>query len=196
MTRRAARASRIEVALRRLALLPIHVESHRDSYRRSEFGSGWRNTEAEGADARAETLIAWHRPGRAGVELQKVGDRVVYGRWRCRFSGDWITIASDLDIDHLVPLAEAWESGAWEWDRDRRVRYANGVGIRTWRRGWLLPVTASLNRAKGARDPAEWLPPNERYRANYAADWIAAKTYWGMSVDSAEKAALLEELRA
>ena len=95
-----------------------------------------------------------------------------------------------------MPLQNAWESGAHSWTAKRRQRYANGVGARGWRRSWLLPVKASLNRSKGAKSPDEWLPPNKRYRLHYASDWIATKHHWGLSVTEAEKrmlAGILEE---
>ena len=167
-------------------------------YSRSRFGSGWRDNDGDGQNERAEALILWHRPGRSRVALEFATDRerrVVSGRWRCRFSGDWLRQASEIDIDHVVPLAEAWASGAHAWSPERRVRYANGFGIRSKRRSWLLPVTNSLNRSKGAKRPDQWMPPREEYAAHYAGLWIATKAYWGLSVCQAEKEALERILR-
>ena len=98
-----------------------------------------------------------------------------------------------------MPLAEAWESGAHAWNDRRREKYANGVGpysqiVRSVKRAWLIPVCSELNRAKGAKRPDEWMPPNEHYHIHYVADWIATKHYWKMSVTKEEKAFLLKVL--
>ena len=185
------RTQRSQKGLESLAKLVVRSDSAViPAYSRSEFGHGWNDVDKDGQDTRAEVLIEAHRPGRKKVKLAFATDkdkRVVSGRWRCRFTGEWVTDASKLDIDHLVPLADAWDSGAHAWDKDRRERYSNGVGVKSWRRSWLLPVTAKYNRAKGSRSPEEWLPPNDVYLLNYAADWIATKAYWNLSITQAEK---------
>ena len=195
------RQHRAKVALKRLDELTVRRgDAVIPTYERGNFGHGW-TEDGDGQNERAEVLIAAHRSGRGKekADLAFASEherRVVSGRWRCRFSGEWVTDAGDLDIDHLVPLAEAWASGAHAWDKDRRSRYANGVGVRSWKRSWLLPVRASLNRGKGAKRPDEWLPPNTRYHLHYAADWIATKRHWQMSVSMAEAACLRKILEA
>ena len=171
-----------------------------DSYERKEFGYGWRDTDKDGQDERQEALVYWHRERgwkKAGLAekpelIVRSDGRVISGRWICRFTGDTFTDPSKLDIDHFVPLKAAWISGASEWDKERRQNYANGFGIRSRMRSWLIPVSAGANRSKGARGPEEWLPKRERYHLHYAAAWIHAKKYWGMSVTEAEKEALIE----
>ena len=194
----ANRERRAKVAIKRLADLDVRsADSVIPEYQRSKFGHGWDDVDSDGQNERAEVLIAFHRSGNSKIAVEFATDnrkRVVSGRWRCRFSGEWILDASALDIDHLVPLMEAWSSGANEWSQEKRIRYANGVGVRTLRRSWLLPVLSRLNRSKGAKRPDEWLPPNEHYLLNYAADWIGTKKYWGLSVVEPEKAALLQIL--
>ena len=184
------RKKRARVALKRLSELEVRPDDNTvPDYVRMHFGHGWQDLDGDGQNERAEVLISAHRPGKGKVDIQygtELEHRVVSGRWRCRFSGDWVTDAKELDIDHLVPLAEAWKSGAYTWDDVKREHYANGVGVRTWRRSWLLPVSSGLNRSKGAKAPDEWLPPNERYHLHYAADWIATKKYWHLSVTSSE----------
>ena len=165
-----------------------------EDYERKAFGYGWKDYDKDGEDTRAEVLIAYHRPGRKKVEVEFDGNRVVSGRWLCRWSGDTVTNARDLDIDHLVPLKEAWVSGACMWDKEKRERYANGQGIRTLRRGWLVPALAGLNRSKGARRPDEWMPPNEHHHLWYAAEWIEAKHYWKLGIQQTERDALIEAL--
>ena len=98
---------------------------------------------------------------------------------------------SDFDIDHLVPLAEAWDSGASEWDPDRRAAFANALDSPEA----LVAVSASSNRSKSDKDPAEWLPPDETYWCRYATDWVKVKSDWGLSVDPAEKSSLTQVLQ-
>ncbi|MFF5447064.1 HNH endonuclease family protein [Streptomyces sp. NPDC012888] len=90
--------------------------------------------------------------------------------------------------EHLVPLAEAWDSGARNWDKAQRVAYANDLSVDHH----LVAVTARSNRQKADRDVAEWLPPVEAVRCRYITEWIAVKTRYGLSVDQAEKDTLTQ----
>ena len=112
------------------------------------------------------------------------------GSWFSAYDASVVAESSELDIDHLVPLAEAWESGGHEWTADTWTRFAND---RTDPRS-LIAVSVATNRSKGARDPAEWWPPSSSYRCQYAADWIAVKTRWDLAVDTAEQASLDAQL--
>jgi len=186
------------VALRRLAMLPIieHDPAIEEAYERSAFGHGWDDLDKDGQNARAEALILFHRQGRTPLRFATDDERrVVEGWWKCRFTGKMFTDASALDIDHIVPLHHAWVSGASYWTEQRRERYANGYGIKNRRRSWLVPVSASANRSKGAKGPSEWWPPNRRYWKQYAALWVATKRYWALSVTKAEHDALAAMLR-
>lgn len=87
----------------------------------------------------------------------------------------------------MVPLAEAWDSGASAWTPQRREAYANDQGAETS----LVAVTARSNRSKSDKDPADWLPPaSKEVRCQYAAEWAGTKLRWGLTVDGAELAAL------
>ena len=108
------------------------------------------------------------------------------GRWLSAFDGVTVRDPSELDIDHMVPLAEAWGSGARRWSTSVREAFANDLGYA----GSLIAVTASSNRSKGDQDPAEWLPPRTAYRCTYVSEWIAVKWRWRLTVDSAERASL------
>lgn len=114
------------------------------------------------------------------------GCRVVSGSWLGSYSGDVFTDASKLDIDHLVPLKEAHESGGYAWDAARRRDYANDLSDPNT----LIAVDRGLNRQKGAGDPAEWLPPNKAYQTEYAEAWVAVKRKWGLTADAKEISAL------
>ncbi|MEV5881357.1 HNH endonuclease family protein [Streptomyces sp. NPDC052020] len=107
------------------------------------------------------------------------------GSWYSPYDGATWTAASDVDIDHLVPLAEAWDSGADAWTTTRRQAFANDLT-----RPQLIAVTDNVNQAKGDQDPATWMPSRTDYRCTYVRAWVQVKHYYGLSVDSAEKSAL------
>ncbi|MFI0543992.1 hypothetical protein RKD19_005759 [Streptomyces canus] len=111
------------------------------------------------------------------------------GSWYSPYDGATWTAASDVDIDHLVPLAEAWDSGASAWTTARRQSFANDVT-----RPQLLAVTDNVNQSKGDQDPATWMPSLTSYRCTYVRAWVQVKYYYGLSVDSAEKSALTSYL--
>ncbi|WP_405593790.1 HNH endonuclease family protein [Streptomyces sp. NBC_01410] len=107
------------------------------------------------------------------------------GSWYSPYDGATWYAASDVDIDHLVPLAEAWDSGADNWTTTKRQALANDLT-----RPQLLAVTDNVNQSKGDQDPATWWPSRTTYRCTYARAWVQVKYYYGLSVDSAEKSAL------
>jgi hypothetical protein len=111
------------------------------------------------------------------------------GSWYSVYDGATWTAASDLDIDHLVPLAEAWDSGASGWTTSRRQAFANDLT-----RPQLIAVTDNVNQAKGDQDPATWMPSRTAYRCTYVRAWVQVKYYYDLSVDSAEKSALTNYL--
>ncbi|GGS20482.1 HNH endonuclease family protein [Streptomyces griseoviridis] len=111
------------------------------------------------------------------------------GSWYSVYDGATWTAASDLDIDHLVPLAEAWDSGASGWTTARRQSFANDLT-----RPQLIAVTDNVNQAKGDQDPATWMPSRTAYHCTYLRAWVQVKYYYGLSVDSAEKSALTSGL--
>lgn len=133
-------------------------------------------------DVRDAVLIAEARRAPVTGDTCPVG----VGVWFSAFDGVTVREPSALDVDHLVPLAEAWGSGARTWSTAVRERYANDLGYAKS----LIAVTASSNRSKGDQDPAEWLPPRTAYRCTYVASWIGVKYRWRLSVDSREAAAL------
>jgi hypothetical protein len=116
----------------------------------------------------------------------------VSGTWRSVYDGLTTTRASAFEIDHVVPLKEAWDSGAWAWTPARRQGYANDLGDARS----LRAVSAASNGAKSDRDPGLWLPPLASFRCTYATDWVAIKVRWRLSVEPAERAALKRILAA
>jgi hypothetical protein len=114
------------------------------------------------------------------------GCYLTHGKWRSVYDGYVSTNPTRFQIDHVVALKEAWDSGAWAWTASRRRAYANDLGdSRT-----LRAVSAASNDAKGDKDPAQWLPPLTSFRCTYAIWWVDIKVRWRLSVDSAERAAL------
>jgi hypothetical protein len=88
-----------------------------------------------------------------------------------------------VQIDHVVALANAWRSGAWQWDERRRERFANDPAE-------LLAVDGDENQAKGDQDAAAWLPARAPQRCAYVARQVAVKSRWGLSVRPREKASM------
>lgn len=115
--------------------------------------------------------------------------KITSGRWTSPYDGKTFTVPQQLDIDHMVPLANAWRSGADAWDDPKRGTFANDLA-----RPQLLAVSTATNRAKGDQDPSLWLPPDRGYWCQYAERWIAVKGYWRLTVTSREKSKLLEIL--
>ncbi|AKL65990.1 hypothetical protein M444_11860 [Streptomyces sp. Mg1] len=109
----------------------------------------------------------------------------VSGSWYSEYDDATWTVATDLDIDHVVPLAEAWRSGANSWTTAKRQQFANDLT-----RPQLIAVTDNVNQAKGDQDPGTWLPSRTAYRCTYARMWVEVKQYYALSMDSREKTAL------
>uniref|UniRef100_UPI0013CE521A HNH endonuclease family protein n=1 Tax=Streptomyces sp. S5 TaxID=1456735 RepID=UPI0013CE521A len=110
------------------------------------------------------------------------------GTWFSYYDEVTVEEARGLDIDHMVPLAEAWDSGASAWTATRREAYANDQG----QPASLVAVTARTNRSKSDQDPAEWLPPAPGALCRYGAEWTATKLRWNLTIDEQEKTALLD----
>lgn len=111
--------------------------------------------------------------------------RALTGRWKSLYDGATITEASKLDIDHMVPLAEAWRSGAAGWDAARRKAFANDLT-----RPQLLAVSASSNRSKGDQSPDLWQPTDKSSWCQYGRAWTTVKSQYGLTVTDAERATL------
>ena len=160
--------------------LPLTVAADQLSgYERTLFNH-WIDADKDRCDTRKEVLI------QEAVVLPKLSSGCVFtgGKWISPYDNLSTTDYSTLDIDHMVPLSEAWRSGAWKWSPAQREAYANDL---TDPRA-LVAVTASLNRQKGDQDPSTWLPPENK--CIYVSNWIAIKVRYSLTVDSAEANAL------
>lgn len=107
------------------------------------------------------------------------------GEWYSVYDQQWVSDPSDVHIDHVVPLAESWRSGADAWSDAKREDFANDLNTQQ-----LIAVSGTSNMAKSDEDPAQWQPSNDGYHCMYARSWINVKYQWGLTVNSAEKNAL------
>jgi hypothetical protein len=170
-----------EAALAVLASLPVRPATA-SGYARSKFRH-W-ITQQDGCSTREVVLI------RDAINVNAKGCRVISGEWFSPYDATTSQVASRLDIDHMVPLKEAWVSGASAWSSARRQAFANDLG---WT-GSLIAVSASSNRSKGDRDPARWMPLNTGYWCTYLFDWIDVKYRWSLSIDTTEKQSITRDL--
>ena len=166
-----------------LLLIPAYSFAECPTYDRKAW-EHWTDEDKDCQNARHEVLIE-ESLSTVGFKTSK-GCRVISGSWNDPYSGSTITDATKLDIDHMVPLKESHQSGAANWSRERKRAYANDLDDPDT----LIAVDRRLNRQKGAKDPAEWLPPNPAYQAEYAKAWVAVKLKWGLTADRQELVAL------
>lgn len=165
-----------------LAMLDTAAED-RAGYDRSLFRH-WVDADGDGCNTRREVLIteAVAPPTIVG------GCSLIGGRWLSLYDGLVFTDAAKLDIDHVVALGEAWDSGASAWSPDRRMAFANDLEV-PWA---LIAVSAASNRSKSDEDPADWLPPDADDLCPFISAWIAVKVRWDLSVDERERDALAD----
>ena len=142
----------------------------------------WVDDDGDGCDARREVLIV-----EAVIDpVVGSGCSLTGGEWYSVYDGQVSTDPSKFDVDHMVPLKEAWDSGANTWTSERRRAFANDLDLAPA----LIAVSAGSNRSKSDKDPADWLPPLASYRCQYVEDWVEVKVRWQLSVDEREFAAI------
>ncbi len=166
-------------------VLSVSQESTQPTYDRALF-KHWVDANKNGCDTRAEVLI---------IESRKKVTRqgkctIVSGDWLSIYDNTVVKAGSKLDVDHLVPLAEAWRSGASSWTASSREAFANDLSLSYA----LVAVSASSNRSKGDKDPASWLPKYSPSVCKYVGSWIAVKYRWGLTIDPQELLALTSKL--
>ncbi|KAH6660211.1 hypothetical protein BKA67DRAFT_44309 [Truncatella angustata] len=111
------------------------------------------------------------------------------GSWSSPYDGATWTAPSDIDIDHMVPLKNAWLSGANSWTTSKRQSFANDLT-----RPQLWAVADNVNQSKSDKNPANWKPPLTSFYCTYAKSWVAVKYYWDLTITSSEKTALTSML--
>lgn len=145
---------------------------------RDASDNGWPTAPNDKCNARNAAL---HRDG-ADVTMSATCTKLE-GTWVDPYSAKKYDASSDIDIDHIVPLANAWRSGADGWTTAQRTGYANDPLV-------LVSADDSLNQAKGDKGPEEWTPPLKESGCLYAVRWTFTKAKYRLSVTSAEKSAV------
>jgi hypothetical protein len=162
---------------KQLAKLTVAKAGSMAGYSREKFPH-WKST-GSNCDVRDSVLK------RDGTKVKTSGCNVVAGTWKSRYDGVVLNSPTKVDIDHMVPLANAWRSGAAKWTTAQRESFANDLDDPQ-----LVAVSATSNRSKGDQDPSTWKPKEAGAWCAYAQDWIAVKTHWKLTVTTAEKTAL------
>lgn len=164
---------RLREAVRRL---PVAAET-RNGYDRDKFNH-WIDANGDCQDTRDEVLVAESTVSVSGCDIST-------GRWKSYYDKLVWTDSADVDIDHMVPLAESWDSGAKRWNAETRERFANDLHDPRP----LVAVTDNVNQSKSDQDPAEWMP--QFGKCTYVRQWVAVKIRWSLKADRAEKRSLL-----
>ncbi|MFI5686030.1 HNH endonuclease family protein [Streptomyces sp. NPDC051636] len=168
--------------------LTVKGRAPKTGYSRERFGSAWADTDSNSCDTRDDIL----KRDLEEVRFTRGTCKVSYGLLDPDpYSGKDVTYRrgrSQVDIDHVVALSDAWQKGAKYWEPSKRIALANDPLN-------LIAVDASTNRGKGDGDTATWLPPNKAYRCPYVAAQVAVKRKYGLWVTAAEKAAMEKVLR-
>lgn len=169
-------------ALAQLDSLTVGTWAPMSGYSRAKFPH-W-SSQGGGCDTREAVL---KRDGQAVVT--GTGCKVTAGTWFSPYDGTTVTDPQQLDIDHMVPLANAWRTRASGWTDAQRGQFANDLT-----HPQLLAVTLTTNRSKGDQDPSQWKPPRHEYWCVYAQRWVAVKSSWRLLVTADEQTALRDML--
>lgn len=174
--------------------IQIKPEVPGDNYNRKSHFGDWVDEDDDGQTTRQEVLA---EESLIPVTWSGDGKKVISGLWYDPFTGKNFTKPlrhnssyAILQIDHIVPLKEAWQSGAQEWTKEKRIAFANDLS----NKGHLIAVRGGTNGSKGYKDPSEWLPPNENFHCAYVITWANIKAKWGLTMDNNEKDKILEIL--
>jgi hypothetical protein len=165
-----------------LSRLTVAAGGSMSGYSRAKFPH-WIN-QGKGCDTRDVVL---ENQG-TGVQVSS-SCKITSGTWTSPYDGRSYTDPLKLQIDHLVPLGNAWRTGASAWTTQQRQDFANDLTDPQ-----LLAVNSSANESKGDQDPSTWKPPNQAFWCRYAEDWVAVKTVWKLTISTAEKGALSQML--
>ena len=160
-------------------LASIRQEKERPQGYNRDLFIHWTDDDGDSCNTREEVLIV---ESKTQPQVDAYGCKVIAGDWFSEYDGVLHTDPSDLDIDHFIPLKEAWDSGAWAWSASQRQRFANDLSDPRS----LIAVTAGQNRSKGDKDLSNWLPPRQEALCTYVASWVAVKAQWKLSMDPSE----------
>jgi hypothetical protein len=146
----------------------------------------WKDADGNGCHTRYDVLA------RDMLDEKRDGCKILSGTVFDYYTGELVTYndkvsGGGLDVDHIVAKGDAWESGGYAWDSDEWIKFANDPNE-------LLTVSASINRQKGDKNAAEWLPPNESFQCRYVIYQVNIKHDYKLSVTTSEKATISEAL--
>ena len=144
----------------------------------------WSDADGDCQDARQEVLVE-ESLDEVTFETDRQC-RVETGRWYGAFTGAYFEDPEDVDVDHMVPLKNAHNSGGWAWSLAMKEEYANNLGDDDH----LIAVQDNANQSKGARGPDEWMPLDETYWCQYATDWAEIKARWDLTMTEPESEAV------
>ncbi len=176
-----------------LSKIPVRTVPGKDpSYDRDKFGDAWSDagvgiaSARNGCDTRNDILRRDARPGTVRVKAGTRECKVTGGTWISPYTGATVTVPRRLDIDHIVPLARAWSSGAKSWPAQRRLNFANDPDN-------LQAADASSNRSKSDLGPSAWRPRGP-YQCAYAVAYVRPVVKYGLPLTEADVAALRDML--
>lgn len=141
-------------------------------YDRAAFGHSWTDPDRNGCDGRQDALAEWL------AQPVARGSCVVSGELIDPYTGARVSVPQQVDIDHVVPLKEAWRSGASAWTPERRLVFANDLRH-------LIPSLNSANRQKADKSPEKWMP-QRAYWCSYARVYVGTKSWYGLTVTAPE----------
>lgn len=179
------------------ALATVPARTHRDDYDRTAFGPAWDDGSdaalaGNGCDTR-DDILARDLRDTTHVATTACPRAVAAGEMRSPYTGERIDFrrgrerGGTVQIDHIVPLAYAWDSGAHAWGARMRLTFANDPAN-------LVAVDGRSNQDKGDSPPAEWMPPNAGFRCRYSVQFVVVASTYGLAVDEPSVAALRDAL--
>lgn len=178
-------------------MTPDEVLSSVPPYRRVEMFGTWVNEDSpvNCYNTRAEVLIRDALPDATGSRSVKFSPtnpcQVIRGEWSDPYSGTDFKLASAVQVDHVIPLKNAYRSGAHAWTKERRCHFANFLRDRDH----LLTVSGRENMSKGDSGPEDYIPPNQNYVCSYLANWLRIKAVWNLEFSRDESTAIETSLR-
>lgn len=171
------------------ALTVVADDTDVAGYVRTMFGPAWKDVDHNGCDTRNDTLAR-----DLDAPVLRTGSNCVVESGVLRpdlYTGtDFVWNKGDqpgIDIDHIIPLARAWDMGAASWTDEARANFANDPEL-------LLATSGSVNRAKGDKSPMDWMPSNAAFVCTYSQKYIDLSTKYELSITVSDKAALSDGL--
>ncbi len=178
-------------ALAALGSLRVKGRAPKTGYARTKFGEAWADVDRNGCDTRDDVLRRDLTAIRTRASSR--GCVVIAGILADPYTGKTISFTkadpTAVQIDHVVALSDAWQTGAQGWTDTTRLAFANDPLN-------LLAVDGPANQEKGDGDTATWLPPRKAFRCAYVGRQLAVKTRYGLWATAAERNAMARVLKS